>query len=192
MSTCGASVAPGGRSAGSASSLNAVQALREVGSVALEPRGASRAVLRGVIEIETIGAAGTVTGSKHLVRTSCAAVLLDCGLFQGRRSESFPQPDPRSRCQLAGRGGAVTRAPRSFRGVAGAVAQRLPRTHQRSGSDQLDAVRPGQERALGVPDRVARGAVAERDDHEHAGGTLDRRAPVPARAALAQRYADPR
>ena len=38
---------------------------------------------------EFIGAAQTVTGSKHLLRTSRATVLLDCGLFQGRRRESF-------------------------------------------------------------------------------------------------------
>jgi metallo-beta-lactamase family protein len=42
-----------------------------------------------VIELEFIGAAQTVTGSKHLLRTSRATVLLDCGLFQGRRKESF-------------------------------------------------------------------------------------------------------
>jgi metallo-beta-lactamase family protein len=41
------------------------------------------------MEIEFIGAAQTVTGSKHLVRTRHANVLLDCGLFQGRRSESI-------------------------------------------------------------------------------------------------------
>jgi metallo-beta-lactamase family protein len=40
------------------------------------------------MEIETIGAAQTVTGSKHVIRTSNASVLLDCGLFQGRRHES--------------------------------------------------------------------------------------------------------
>lgn len=42
-----------------------------------------------MIEIEFIGAAQTVTGSKHLVRTSRATVLLDCGLYQGRRHESI-------------------------------------------------------------------------------------------------------
>lgn len=42
-----------------------------------------------MIELTFIGGAQTVTGSKHLVRTARAAVLLDCGLFQGRRSESF-------------------------------------------------------------------------------------------------------
>ncbi len=41
------------------------------------------------IQIEFLGAAGTVTGSMHLVHTPRATVLLECGLFQGRRSESF-------------------------------------------------------------------------------------------------------
>jgi metallo-beta-lactamase family protein len=41
------------------------------------------------MEIEFIGAAQTVTGSKHLVRTKHASVLLDCGFFQGRRRESI-------------------------------------------------------------------------------------------------------
>lgn len=40
------------------------------------------------MHIEFLGAAQTVTGSKHLVRTPDAAVLLDCGLFQGRRRET--------------------------------------------------------------------------------------------------------
>jgi len=42
-----------------------------------------------VIELSFIGGARTVTGSKHLLRTSRTAVLLDCGLFQGRRRESI-------------------------------------------------------------------------------------------------------
>ena len=41
------------------------------------------------MEIEFVGAAQTVTGSIHLVRTPHATVLLDCGLYQGRRRESF-------------------------------------------------------------------------------------------------------
>jgi metallo-beta-lactamase family protein len=41
------------------------------------------------MEIEFLGAARTVTGSKHLVRTKHAIILLDCGLFQGRRRESI-------------------------------------------------------------------------------------------------------
>ena len=31
------------------------------------------------------GAAGTVTGSMHLVETGGKRILLDCGLYQGRR-----------------------------------------------------------------------------------------------------------
>ncbi len=42
-----------------------------------------------MIRIEFVGAAQTVTGSKHLVHTKHATVLLDCGLFQGRRRESY-------------------------------------------------------------------------------------------------------
>lgn len=41
------------------------------------------------MEIEFLGAARTVTGSMHLVHAPRALVLLDCGMFQGRRRESF-------------------------------------------------------------------------------------------------------
>jgi metallo-beta-lactamase family protein len=41
------------------------------------------------MEIEFVGAAQTVTGSKHLVRTKHATILLDCGLWQGQRRESI-------------------------------------------------------------------------------------------------------
>lgn len=41
------------------------------------------------MEIQFVGAAQTVTGSMHLVRTKHATVLLDCGMYQGRRRESF-------------------------------------------------------------------------------------------------------
>src|SRR5579859_6244731 len=41
------------------------------------------------MEVEFVGAAQTVTGSKHVVRTAQATVLLDCGFFQGRRRESM-------------------------------------------------------------------------------------------------------
>ena len=34
------------------------------------------------------GAAGTVTGSMHLLETGGRRYLLDCGLYQGRRKEA--------------------------------------------------------------------------------------------------------
>lgn len=40
------------------------------------------------ITIESVGAAQTVTGSRHLLRSERATVLVDCGMFQGRRQES--------------------------------------------------------------------------------------------------------
>lgn len=41
------------------------------------------------ITLQCIGAAQTVTGSRHLIRTGHTTLLLDCGLFQGRRHESL-------------------------------------------------------------------------------------------------------
>jgi metallo-beta-lactamase family protein len=41
------------------------------------------------MEIEFVGAAKTVTGSKHLIRTKHATILLDCGLWQGTRRETI-------------------------------------------------------------------------------------------------------
>jgi len=42
-----------------------------------------------MIEIEFVGAAQTVTGSKHLIHTPQGDILLDCGLFQGHRKEAL-------------------------------------------------------------------------------------------------------
>ena len=50
------------------------------------------------MEIEFYGAAREVTGSCHIVRANGRTILLDCGLFQGRRKEAqeknlrFPIP----------------------------------------------------------------------------------------------------
>lgn len=40
------------------------------------------------ITIRSLGAAGEVTGSKHLVETGTARILVDCGAFQGKRAET--------------------------------------------------------------------------------------------------------
>lgn len=40
------------------------------------------------IAVQFVGAAQTVTGSRHLVRTPRSTLLLDCGLFQGHRAEA--------------------------------------------------------------------------------------------------------
>mgnify|MGYP001618914642 CR=1 FL=1 len=41
------------------------------------------------MQIQFIGAAQTVTGSMHLIKTKQAKFLLDCGLYQGKRKEAF-------------------------------------------------------------------------------------------------------
>jgi len=41
------------------------------------------------MKIEFLGAVRTVTGSMHLLSVNGARILLECGLFQGRRQESF-------------------------------------------------------------------------------------------------------
>ena len=38
------------------------------------------------VDLTFLGAAGTVTGSRHLLETDRARVLLDCGLFQGLKA----------------------------------------------------------------------------------------------------------
>ena len=42
-----------------------------------------------MIQVEFHGAAQGVTGSMHLVHAPEAKVLLECGLYQGRRNESL-------------------------------------------------------------------------------------------------------
>jgi metallo-beta-lactamase family protein len=41
------------------------------------------------LNIQFIGAAQTVTGSQHLLTINGKKILLDCGLFQGRRSDTY-------------------------------------------------------------------------------------------------------
>lgn len=42
-----------------------------------------------MIKITFAGAAGSVTGSKHLIETDNHKILLDCGLYQGRRKDTY-------------------------------------------------------------------------------------------------------
>jgi metallo-beta-lactamase family protein len=41
------------------------------------------------MEVQFLGGAREVTGSMHLVRVGGRRILLDCGLFQGRRKHAF-------------------------------------------------------------------------------------------------------
>ena len=45
-------------------------------------------LLKKELKLTSYGAAETVTGSKHLLTTAGGKLLLDCGMFQGRRKES--------------------------------------------------------------------------------------------------------
>ena len=117
------------------------------------------------------GAAGTVTGSMHLVETGGKRVLLDCGLYQGRRKDA----DAKNRnLPFAGRvdrrGDSLARAHRPQRQSADAGEERVRRADLHDAGDhrpvQLDAARhgahPGEGR--GVPEQAA-GAAAR----QHAG-----------------------
>ena len=41
------------------------------------------------MKIKFCGAARTVTGSQHLLEISGKKILLDCGLYQGKREEAY-------------------------------------------------------------------------------------------------------
>ncbi|MGB0776001.1 MAG: MBL fold metallo-hydrolase, partial [Akkermansiaceae bacterium] len=53
------------------------------------------------MKLKFCGAAGTTTGSQHLLEVNGKKILLDCGLYQGRRKDAykvnccFPQFDPK-------------------------------------------------------------------------------------------------
>jgi metallo-beta-lactamase family protein len=46
------------------------------------------------ISLQFLGAAGTVTGSKHLLKTPEGNILVDCGLFQGLKSLRLKNREP--------------------------------------------------------------------------------------------------
>ena len=54
------------------------------------------AVERGM-QLEFLGATGTVTGSKYLIAAARSPVLGDCGLFQGYRQLRWDVAMPESR-----------------------------------------------------------------------------------------------
>ena len=41
------------------------------------------------MRIAFLGAAQTVTGSQHLISVNGSRILLECGLYQGKRRDSF-------------------------------------------------------------------------------------------------------
>jgi metallo-beta-lactamase family protein len=45
--------------------------------------------MKGIMELTFWGAAQTVTGSQHLIGVGDEQILLDCGLFQGRRADTY-------------------------------------------------------------------------------------------------------
>jgi len=47
-----------------------------------------------MVSIQFLGAAGTVTGSKHLLRTPEKNILIDCGLFQGIKENRLKNWEP--------------------------------------------------------------------------------------------------
>ena len=61
-------------------------------------RRAGRLSLMNTLTLQFLGAAGTVTGSRHLLSIGESELLIDCGLFQGRKElrvknwERFPLP----------------------------------------------------------------------------------------------------
>lgn len=46
------------------------------------------------ISLQCLGAAATVTGSKHLLKTPELNILIDCGLFQGIKSLRIKNLEP--------------------------------------------------------------------------------------------------
>jgi metallo-beta-lactamase family protein len=64
------------------------------------------------VELSFLGATGTVTGSKYLVRAAGRSLMLDCGLFQGLKQLRLRNwAPPPVRAAGRGRRGAYPRAP---------------------------------------------------------------------------------
>ena len=100
----------------------------------------------GAMELTFLGGARTVTGSRHLVDTGRARVLIDCGMFQGGPADTMRNRVPLGlRPDDARRGRPHPRPPRPLRPAAAA---------RRAGVPRLDRVHGGHRRAR--PARAAR------------------------------------
>ena len=73
---------------------------KEAGSIGLDRRPLVEVVPAkyrlevNLMQISFHGAVQTVTGSQHLIRVDGKSLLLDCGLYQGKRDEARrPEPE---------------------------------------------------------------------------------------------------
>src|SRR4249920_566079 len=85
MPSPAASSARGGRSSAANTGESPFRAERksDTGWVRSHPRQLNRGYSHPMASLTFLGAAGTVTGSKHLLDLGDHRVLVDCGLFQG-------------------------------------------------------------------------------------------------------------
>ena len=81
------------------------------------------------------GAAGTVTGSMHLLETGGKRYLLDCGLYQGRRKDADRRTASCLFRLVDRRGGALARPHRPQRQPADAGEERIRGPHLHHAGD---------------------------------------------------------
>ena len=124
------------------------------------------------IEIQFLGAVGTVTGSQFLVSAGDRSVLVDCGMFQGSPEEVSRNRIPvRLRGGHARRAAADPRAPRPLRPHTGPGQGGLPRTDLRHGGHR----RPGRDRPARRRQAAGGGRGALAPQAPRAGGCARRR-----------------
>ena len=95
----------------------------------------------GPMHLTFLGGANTVTGSRFLLTTDRAKVLIDCGMFQGSPNEVDPEPRPaRVRPGRARRDPDHARPPRPLRLPAGGRARGLQRARSTSRARRAELV----------------------------------------------------